>query len=1286
MRDYLLQLNGDDIEMPVAKETVAKETVAKERSFGTFSGCEVYVENETESSIDLQCKYCTYRAGSSSEMRQHLSIHTIESRYKCPVCDKQYKYSGDLHVHLRQDHQLDPDTIQIQKVPIIPNKKSSPAMFRCPCCPYQSHWKAEIDRHSKLHKESKPYKCNNCSYETHWKGDIRRHVFKHHPGIMKEGVVLEDVITVDLDKATRSSEIVVEEQATSDAAIVDLSNMDDVMENSSTSFDDGNSSLERSSMERSRSTTPMKESPGGTQIFQCEYCTFQTNAPSKLSAHIATHVNLKVYMCPVCGRRANWKWDVRKHMKKEHPGSSLDVVKLSRQEAEATIQNYIDTMPVVRREHHLNCDGKTKPDTETPPIQAPPTTAPSAPVNKGKNYVCAECGFKSHLRWNVNRHIKGVHNGRAVDIIFVPDDVNDQEDLERAGIHVPAFSSPQKAPKEESEENMPVSFPITGGKSDKPYMCAECGKRCSIKADVRKHYHYIHPALEIRIMFVDENSITLLPPEDTKSRLSLGPDKPTKMAFSAMDFKPFRCGEPNCDKTANSKGDIKRHYSFMHPGKEVKFICATDVKGDKVKMELMDNLMSGPSVASANPKVFGYIKPFKCAKCGHRSNWKWDLNKHIKAKHPNENPGIITMSEEEARATYTQYQTGPAALQFVREVKVKPVIKEKQVERRKDFVLMRSVFRQFKCSACPYRSNWRSDLMRHIKRKHGIARAKVTVLDVDEAKASLNNYDYKPKKGKGNFGSLKRKYLTKIKGDEKKDSGRIWKCGKCNYRSKDKMSVINHLASHGVKAYKCTVCGYATNYRSSAYRHIKGKHRSDNISLCRVSIKYVKDEQENGDQQEEPSNKKPRLETEQEDIQTQTQTENEEVDFDATEAEMESFIDTYRCTLCNFKANWRSSVCRHIRNAHSTNDYTGLLEGIRRFFNGETKPIDIVCLSSEKKEKPDERTPTMSVSSETEAEDFPDKKYKCNICPYRTSKPNLLKFHISCHTPQPDVIQEKCKFCPYFVVAKRLLHQHMRLHMQDMQQRQKEAAMRGYVTPVKKGSVFRSSSPGSCTPKKYRCTNCPYTSNSKNDFLYHKQFHRQRPSCEYKCDYCDYWVTHKRLIRQHMKIHDNVPSPALSTSVHSSPCKSDITESSVIHDTVQLAMYKQRMISAKIAPSISQKPVVSPMKIACSVGNKPSYAMKNGVYRKMHKCAKCPYMNLRLRNLRLHELMHGNRKSKSGQLLKCPHCDYTVGSKGLLSHHLKVHQPGYMAEMTDMSSGNDDSNNGAFHKKNYGLL
>jgi len=203
-------------------------------------------------------------------------------------------------------------------------------------------------------------------------------------------------------------------------------------------------------------------------------------------------------------------------------------------------------------------------------------------------------------------------------------------------------------------------------------------------------------------------------------------------------------------------------------------------------------------------------------------------------------------------------------------------------------------------------------------------------------------------------------------------------------------------------------------------------------------------------------------------------------------------------------------------------------------------------------------------------------------------------------------------------------------------------------------------------PKRHKCEKCPYTSNSKNDYLYHKQFHKPKPGAEFKCQLCEYWVTHRRLLKQHMKVHEAAESPNKS-SVQSSPCKSDFSESSSVYDMVQLANYKQKVIASKIMPSISQKPVMSPMKIACSVGNKPGYVFRNGVYKKLHKCKKCPYMNVRLRNLHLHEMMHGGGRTSKTPLMKCPHCDYYVGSRGLLSHHLKVHQANYMADISDTS-------------------
>ena len=54
--------------------------------------------------------------------------------------------------------------------------------------------------------------------------------------------------------------------------------------------------------------------------------------------------------------------------------------------------------------------------------------------------------------------------------------------------------------------------------------------------------------------------------------------------------------------------------------------------------------------------------------------------------------------------------------------------------------------------------------------------------------------------------------------------------------------------------------------------------------------------------------------------------------------------------------------------------------------------------------------------------------------------------------------------------------------------------------------------------KRYKCMFCPYVTDSKSQFLYHKSFHKPRGE-PFKCNFCSYNVTKKHLLNQHMKMH-----------------------------------------------------------------------------------------------------------------------------------------------------------------------
>ena len=56
--------------------------------------------------------------------------------------------------------------------------------------------------------------------------------------------------------------------------------------------------------------------------------------------------------------------------------------------------------------------------------------------------------------------------------------------------------------------------------------------------------------------------------------------------------------------------------------------------------------------------------------------------------------------------------------------------------------------------------------------------------------------------------------------------------------------------------------------------------------------------------------------------------------------------------------------------------------------------------------------------------------------------------------------------------------------------------------------------------KKFFCDQCPYATKSCKDSIYHKQFHHYSPANPLKCPHCDYWVSHRGKLTQHLKFHE----------------------------------------------------------------------------------------------------------------------------------------------------------------------
>ena len=290
----------------------------------------------------------------------------------------------------------------------------------------------------------------------------------------------------------------------------------------------------------------------------------------------------------------------------------------------------------------------------------------------------------------------------------------------------------------------------------------------------------------------------------------------------------------------------------------------------------------------------------------------------------------------------------------------------------------------------------------------------------------------------------------------------------------------------------------------------------------------------------------------------------------------------------------------------------------------------------------DSTSQTIDVSSNTGGSDssspkrkkirpIADKTLGCDVCPYRTNKLGLLTIHKTYHHPQAKNTY-KCPHCPYYVCAPRLLHQHIRIHVSTAV----------HSTPngdVRSGSGFQVSKRTGDAAGGFRCSICPYVGRSKNDIIYHRQFHRARPTAPYRCPSCPFWVSEKRMLAHHEKVHRTAIQS--STEDVAGPKEGDEKWSANGGD-------KNKLLTSPAATRQacgSERPV--------DVQRTSSDGRRRRVARTLWHCDRCPYVTAKRSQHQTHRQLHG-----SCQRHTCRLCDYSVGGLHLLMQHVRLHHRG----------------------------
>lgn len=255
----------------------------------------------------------------------------------------------------------------------------------------------------------------------------------------------------------------------------------------------------------------------------------------------------------------------------------------------------------------------------------------------------------------------------------------------------------------------------------------------------------------------------------------------------------------------------------------------------------------------------------------------------------------------------------------------------------------------------------------------------------------------------------------------------------------------------------------------------------------------------------------------------------------------------------------------------------------------------------------------------------------CTKCPFKASDKRILLMHMQQHQPSPLSIF-KCYFCPFFVKDEQELIQHLLLHDVTDPEDYIARAM-GCKWPLPEQDITTpptstaSASTSNTSTKRHKCTECPYETNSKSQYMYHEQFHRLPADTPYKCPECNYSVSKRHLLHQHLRVHGIISKKSeseadLEASVSQPNNTADFSD---LHDEIPYVW-----VSAK------------------------------NEFHKMYKCRYCSYVNSQKCKIPNHEKIHCIVFENSDRIVyKCLECKFTCDSSLKLADHSKNHEEIY---------------------------
>ncbi|KAG5448461.1 hypothetical protein CSKR_101902 [Clonorchis sinensis] len=717
--------------------------------------------------------------------------HKVDSRrrYRCNMCPATFPWHGDLTEHLRLSHGM-------QKMRES-SRSGKAGSFCCVHCKYVAKYQSELRRHMRLHWGVKPFVCVFCPYRSAWKGDLKRHMESHHRERFSSEAELTKIMSQFKNNAgTTVNGIPLSTSCIQDAARpsskLNADSLDHLAFSVNSVFDDDNTN------ERIDCFEPL--------AVDCSLEHLRNDDHHKTKSTSTAYCASRALFCRACHHKCTNKLDLRKHLAAHHPeltelaeldnsaspgnddqppflSSSPDSLRSLGVESSAICSSSEIPPKINLTEPMAKCD----PNPTLSAFQTLSHAWPAAPdhanlpsfsvkVDSVADSVPIDLSVGNKTA-DVLPNLKTSTPVSIPESTVQPNRINESERLLSSNISsftAPVCLTPVDLMPTWLSSRGPLQHPLTGVLSSCPtnevanaWPAISSGGTFSnsggnpgpiqspspfflnqwvISGLMQTWHQHQNPATQAPSASLNLASLPNFSKTETDKmdrKIDIYSDSAVHSLEAFAKRESGAKSEWVAPKCAD-EGNTDHHLRCVEIAPSEKHVSAIHQQPRGKRMSSV--YYSGRLSSSIGVKNEQW-KRHQCSGCGHRSNWKWDINKHIKVAHPERtNITTVTLDLEEAKRTFADYmnrlklsrsrcsneptgRTGDSNPSWPLNL-VPPAPTE---------TIGEGYYRPYKCSICGHRSNWKWDVRKHIKHLHN-SNAEVITLSLEEARRTIHQY------------------------------------------------------------------------------------------------------------------------------------------------------------------------------------------------------------------------------------------------------------------------------------------------------------------------------------------------------------------------------------------------------------------------------------------------------------------------------------------------------------------------------------------------------------------